>query len=101
MLGAAAEGRAEHRDLVGGAKQVQHNTVQPIPAPPLPDERGLAWQAASSPGRAGETQAHLCRRDHGPHVPARAVCEIPAVAEERHRRRTGGGEGGDGKAGGD
>lgn len=26
------------------AKQVQHNTVKPIPAPLFPDERGLTWQ---------------------------------------------------------
>lgn len=41
-----AEWRAEQRDMVGGAKQVQHNTVKPIPAPLLPDERGLTWQGA-------------------------------------------------------
>lgn len=28
------------------AKQVQHNTVKPIPAPLFPDERGLTWQGA-------------------------------------------------------
>lgn len=28
------------------AKQVQHNTVKPIPAPLFPHERGLTWQGA-------------------------------------------------------
>lgn len=28
------------------AKQVQHNTVKPIPVPLFPDERGLTWQGA-------------------------------------------------------
>lgn len=28
-------------------KQVQHNTVKPIPGPLFPDERGLTWQGAA------------------------------------------------------
>lgn len=75
VLSVAAEWQAKHGGSGVRAKQVQHNTVKPIPALLFPDERGLTWQGAlpcnwamlerwkpTCATRSGTTIVWICQR---------------------------------------